>query len=293
MTGTGTPWSSVDHYENFPVGSWLVPRRLRAGFGAIYRIARYADDVADEGDAPPEARLAELARLDAALRAIDAGHPPGHPVVAASADSIRAHRLGTDRFRALLSAFAQDVTTVRYTDDAALDDYCARSAAPVGHLVLQLFGGDTPERRQRADAICIALQRINFLQDVAIDWAKGRVYLPAAALAAEGLVAETVGEAVQAGRASPALRAAIAAQAALAGRLLESGRDLVSDVPTRLGWELRLVCAGGARILERLQRGGHDPVARRPTLGRADAWALLRLALRRVDRAAPALPLPR
>lgn len=293
MSEAGSAWSSVDHYENFPVGSWLVPRRLREGFRAIYRIARYADDVADEGDASPEARLSELGRLDAALRALDDGLQAGHPVVAASAASIRAHGLGTDRFRALLSAFAQDVTTPRYADDAALDDYCLRSAAPVGHLVLQLFGGDTPERRRHADAICIALQRINFLQDVAIDWAKDRVYLPATALAAEGLSAEAVGEDVAAGRARPALRAVIAAQAGLAGRLLESGRGLVEDVPMRLGWELRLVCAGGARILERLERGDHDPIARRPTLGRPDLPALVRLSLRRVDRATSPPPLSR
>jgi len=293
VTDAGSAWSSVDHYENFPVGSWLVPRRLRHGMRAIYRIARYADDVADEGEAAPQARLAELARLDAALRALQDGAAPDHPVIAASAAAIAAHGLDPDRFRALLSAFAQDVTTPRYADDAMLDDYCLRSAAPVGHLVLQLFGGDTPRQRPRADAICVALQRINFLQDVAIDWAKDRVYLPATALAAEGLSADAVGEDVRAGRARPALRAVIAAQAALAGRLLESGRSLALDVPMRLGWELRLVCAGGARILERLALAGHDPIAQRPTLGRPDAWALLRLALRGVDPAAPATALPR
>ena len=264
--------TGIDHYENFPVASVLVPRPLRPALVALYRFARYADDVADEGNALAASRLAELDRLDAALRG-----EAEHPVVSALHPHLVERRLSREACRALLSAFRQDVTVTRYRDFDVLRDYCRRSADPVGHLVLELFGRRSAETEPLSDAICTALQLINFLQDIASDWARGRVYLPLDTLAREGLDDAAVGLAVTAGRAGPALRRCIAAEAARAGALLESGAPLLRQVPRRLAWELRATLAGARRILELLDAGGHDPIACRPRLRWRDAPALLRL----------------
>jgi squalene synthase HpnC len=266
--------TGVEHYENFPVGSLLVPRALRPAVVAIYRFARYADDVADEGDAPAEQRLAELERL---RRALGGARQDAHPVVDALREQIRGHRLPDDEFLALLSAFEQDVTVTRYRDVEELLDYCRRSADPVGRLVLQLFGARGPRTEPLSDAICTALQLINFLQDFAIDWSRGRLYLPLQDLNAAGLDEASIAAAVRAGRAPGELRDLFAQQARRCGALLESGAPLAGLVPTRLALELRAILAGGRRILEQFARDGFDPIARRPRIGWRDAPALIRL----------------
>ncbi len=264
--------TGVEHYENFPVASVLVPRSLRPAVIAIYRFARYADDVADEGDAPPDERLAELERLRAALEG-----RARHPVVDALGAHVASHSLTVGEFVALLSAFAQDVTVKRYADFAALRDYCARSADPIGHLILELFGARNARSETLADSICSALQLINFLQDLAIDWRNGRLYLPMDELAAAGIELALIDESVARGRAPAPLREFLAAQARRCAALLESGAPLTALVPGRLAWELRAILAGGRRTLEQLAARGYDPIASRPSLGWRDAPALLRL----------------
>jgi phytoene synthase len=308
--GAGGWITGVDHYENFPVGSLLVPRTLRPAVVAIYRFARYADDVADEGDAPAEQRLAELERLRRALGGAgpllqtqtraepqigSAGAAPSgsyndlgpqddlgiqtHPVVDALREHIRTHRLSVANFLALLCAFEQDVTVSRYPDREALLEYCRHSADPIGRLMLQLFGAFGPRSAPLSDAICTALQLINFLQDFALDWSRGRLYLPMDELRAAGLDESRIDAAVRDGRAPPELRALIETQARHCARLLDTGTPLVRQVPARLAWELRAIIAGGRRILEQLRRDGFDPIARRPKLGWRDAPALIRLTL--------------
>ncbi len=292
-----SPLHGVEHYENFPVASWLMPARLRPAVVAIYRFARHADDVADEGDATPQERLRALAALRQDLdRALD-GEPARLPIVAQLLPHVSAHRLDASRFHALLSAFEQDVTTHRYATHEAVLDYCSRSADPVGHLVLALSGRLSPDTRALSDRICSALQLINFLQDAAIDWARGRLYLPADTLARHGATEADLALAAADGRAGPALRACIATEAARARALIDSGAALPGVVGGRLGWELRAIIAGGRRILERLAAGGHDPWAHRPRLGAADtlplALAILRHAVARPEPAAPSRPAPR
>jgi squalene synthase HpnC len=284
----------VEHYENFPVASWLMPARLRPAVVAIYRFARHADDVADEGDALPAERLAALAALREALNRARAGTDPGDPVVAQLVPHVAAHRLDWSRFDALLSAFEQDVTVHRYPDTATLLDYCRRSADPVGHLMLALSDQLDDTTRPLSNCICTALQLINFLQDAAIDWRRGRLYLPLDALARHGLDESDVARASAAGRAEPALRACVAAEARRAGEMLAAGAPLARRVGGRLGWELRAIVAGGNRILARLARGGHDPFAARPALSARDALplagAMLSLALGRPLSAADSRP---
>ena len=265
--------TSVDHYENFPVGSLLVPARLRPAVAAIYRFARHADDLADEGDASPGERLAALDALDRALRG-EAGDPP---VLARLRPHLRTHALPVEPLRALLSAFAQDVGTVRHPGWASVTDYCSRSANPVGELMLRLFGAWDAFTRIRSDQICTALQVLNFLQDLAPDWRRDRLYLPLDELHAAGLSEQDVARSVDAGHASPALATFLAGQLRRARDLLESGAVLSQRVPWRLSLELRAIVAGGLRVADRLRGTGHDPIAHRPSLGWRDASALAQL----------------
>jgi len=257
---------AVDHYENFPVASRLVPARLRDAVTAIYRFARAADDLADEGDAPASARRAALARYAEHLDAIERGESPQEPPFPALAAAIRRHGLPLRPFHDLLDAFTQDVDTPRYATFAALLDYCRRSANPVGRLVLALYGAATPANVARSDAICTALQLVNFWQDVAIDWRKGRVYLTLEDLARHGVDERWIAE----GRADARWRDLMAFQCARTRALFDAGRPLVRALPWRLSLELAAVVAGGERILERIEAVDGDVFRRRPTLAASD-----------------------
>lgn len=263
--------TSVDHYENFPVASWFVPARLRGPLAAIYSFARHADDIADEGDVPADQRLRDLDELERALPM----HDGGPAVVARLRPHLQSHNLPLDPFRALLSAFRQDVSTSRYDTREQIDDYCRRSADPVGEIVLRLFGAWAADTARPSSNICTALQRINFLQDVASDWQRGRLYLPIDALAAAGLEPDDVGRAVALGRADDALRRMLQQEARHCRELLHAGLPLVRQVPRRLGWELRAIVAGADRVLDRFEAGGCDPIAHRPRLRWTDAPALV------------------
>lgn len=264
----------VDHYENFPVASLLLPAHLRRPVEVIYWFARSADDIADEGDAPPEERLAALAAYGAELERIESGITPETPLFQALAPVIAVHRLPIPLFHDLLSAFAQDVTVKRYADYPSLLDYCRRSADPVGRLMLHLFEAATPENLQRSDAICTALQLINFWQDIVIDWQKGRVYLPQEDLARFGVAEERIGETTAGAPADAAWQALLAFQIERTTALMRQGAPLCLALPGRFGWEIRLTVEGGLRILERLTQIRGDIFHQRPTLGPAD-WLLL------------------
>jgi squalene synthase HpnC len=259
---------SVAHYENFPVASLLVPRRLRPAIVAIYRFARAADDFADEGDLPPGDRLAALDRFERSLDKIAAGATPDEPPFPELAAAIARHRLPLDPFRDLLSAFRQDVSTTRYATSDLLLDYCRRSANPVGRLMLRLYDAETPSNLVASDAICTALQLINFWQDIAADWRRGRLYLPAQDLARFGVTQSQIAE----GRCDAGWRALIAFESLRARTLLESGRPLTRALPWRLRLELSGVLAGGHRILDGIDATGGDVFRRRPRLSRGD-WA--------------------
>lgn len=269
---------SVGHYENFPVASLLLPRPLRPAVHTLYAFARTADDLADEGTAPPAERLTALRRLQAHLDAIAARSPlPENeytPLARRLAAVLRDHALPIEPCAALLDAFRQDVTQHRYRDYAQLHHYCQRSANPVGHLLLALYHADTPQNRQWSDHICTALQLINFAQDVAIDWQKGRIYLPQDEMAAHHVTEADIAAACQAPDFSPNLACLLAAQADRAERLLLAGAPLARALPGRIGWELRLIVLGGHAIVRKLRAVRYDVFHRRPTL-RAHDWPRL------------------
>ncbi len=275
---------SSDHYENFPVASVLVPARLRPAIVALYRFARHADDLADEGDASAAERLESLEALERELR----GEHPDSALVARLRPHWREHALPYEPLHALLSAFAQDAAAsadagagagLRHRDRASLLDYCSRSANPIGELILRLFGAWNERTRNASDAICSGLQLLNFVQDIAVDWKRRRLYVPLDELHAAGLTEDDVDRAVAAGRVDPRLAALLARQTDEAVALLRAGTTLVRHVPWRLALELRAIVGGGLRIAERLRMSGYDPVAARPALGWRDAPALARLAL--------------
>ncbi len=260
----------VDHYENFPVASLLLPRRLVPAVEAIYAFARSADDIADEGDAAPAERLAALASYRAGLDGIARGAPALAPMFARLAGVVAQYRLPLEPFYDLLSAFEQDVTVTSYADIASLLDYCRRSANPVGRLMLALYGAADARNLADSDAICSALQLINFIQDVAVDRSKGRIYLPLEDVRRFGLDPASLA----AWHADGALRALLAFEVARARTLMLSGAPLVKRLPGRIGWELRLVVQGGLRILERIEMADYDVFERRPVLGWRD-WLVM------------------
>jgi squalene synthase HpnC len=270
---------SVDHYENFPVASWLCPPALRPAVRAIYWVARTADDLADEGDASAPERLAALAEYRADLQRALAGDVQGRwqGVFAPLADAVARHALPVEPLTDLLSAFEQDVRNPVYPDRAALLDYCARSANPVGRLLLHLYGEHDAQAQAESDAVCSALQLINFWQDLSVDLPRGRCYVPQADAARHGLAIDDL----RAGSDTPATRELVRGLCDWARALMHRGAPLVHRLPGRAGWELRAVVQGGLAILDNIRRMDHRALSHRPTLGAPDwlriAWRVLRM----------------
>ena len=268
--------------ENFPVASILLPARLRPAVAAIYVFARTADDFADEGNLPATERLRLLDNYRHELDRIERNEPSVHPVFHRLRPHIEEHRLPLALFRDLLDAFAQDVAKTRYASFDELMDYCRRSANPVGRLLLYLFDAATPDNLRRSDAICSALQLINHWQDVGIDAAKPvpRIYLPQDDMTRCKVSAEAVLR-----RATSAdFRELMKFQVERARALMRSGARLGRDLPGphcyRIGLEIRVIVAGGLRILDKIEAVDYDVFNRRPVLGALDWPRILTRALR-------------
>ncbi|WP_394790258.1 squalene synthase HpnC [Rhodoferax sp.] len=256
------------------MASVLCPAHLRPPIAAIYWFARTADDIADEGTDPPELRLSALAAYRADLAAVSAGQPPSPrwpQVFVPLQKAIAEWSLPEPVLADLLSAFTQDVIKTRdkagYADRAELLDYCQRSAAPVGRLLLHLYGVDDAVSLQHSDAICNALQLINFWQDLSLDLPRGRFYLPKDRSQHHGVDEAALQQNPQ----SPALTGLMEEHVAWARALMRSGAPLVHRVPGRAGWELRLVAQGGLRILDKIEALGFATRHQRP---KVRAWDL-------------------
>lgn len=272
--------ASVEHYENFPVASWLCPAPLRPAVAALYHFARTADDIADEGEANAATRLGELAAYRAALDEALAGRavpPRWQAVFAPLAAAVQRHAWPADLLRDLISAFEQDVRHTasghRYADTAELLAYCRLSANPVGRLLLHLWGVTDAAALERSDRICSALQLINFWQDLGVDLSRQRVYLPSDALRRHGVrVADFLPGASERERERQAVVAELCAQAR---GLMQMGAPLVRQVRGLAGWELRLVVQGGLRVLDRIAAIQHRSWARRVTVDKSELPLLL------------------
>lgn len=264
------------HYENFPVASPLLPRHLRAPVRAVYAFARSADDLADEGDSTDQQRLAALLGYEQELDRIELQQQPQTALFKNLATVIKDHALSVQDLRDLISAFQQDVVQTRYANFDVLLDYCSRSANPVGRVMLQLFEATTTQNCQQSDAICTALQLINFWQDVAIDWQKSRIYLPQDEMLEFGVTEEQIAAA----RIDAQWRGLMRLQVERARMLMLQGAPLARRMPGRFGWELRLIVLGGLRILEKIEAVDYDVFRQRPKLNKADWLILLWRALR-------------
>ena len=275
------------HYENFPVASLLLPRRMRPAVAAVYAFARRADDFADEPGYTPAERIRLLddwqQRLDRAAAGTLSSVSADDLIFVAVSDAIHEHDLPVSLFADLLSAFRQDVTTTRYERWDDVLDYCARSANPVGRLVLRIAGYRNDTLDRSSDALCTALQLTNFWQDFAGDWRNGRLYVPRqdcrAHDATEADLETALGNAAlsrgAAERPLPlAWRNVLREMARRTRQLFAEGRPVCEGVRGRLKYELRLTWHGGSRIVERLERSDFD-VVRRPALGPRDAASIV------------------
>lgn len=253
--------------ENFPVALRLLPRRYRDRLMAVYTFARTVDDIGDE--APPDQRPGLLASLSEDLERLYAGQsgsPPDHPAVRGLADVVTDCGIPMQAFRDLIAANEQDQAVFRYQTFDDLLGYCQLSANPVGQIVLYVFGSYTPERAEKSDAVCSALQVIEHLQDVAEDYRAGRIYVPLDDLRRHGCSEADLAEPA----ASPQLRGLIAAEAARAADLLTAGAPLVGQLSGAARLAVAGYLAGGRAALTALARASYDVLAvtPRPSKGR-------------------------
>ncbi len=256
----------VDHYENFPVASVLMPAPLREPVEAIYAFARSADDIADEGNDPPQTRHDKLKRYYEALEDIAQHKISPDPIFTRLAHAVKQHELPLGLLKDLLDAFTQDIDKNRYANFPELLDYCRRSANPVGRLLLHLYHAATPENCSLSDKICTSLQLINFWQDVAIDWQKNRIYLPKEDLERFGIEETHIAQE----KCDAPWQALMSFQVTRARTMMQEGAPLARVLPGRVGWELRLVVQGGLRILEKIESAHYNIFQNRPTLEKRD-----------------------
>ena len=264
------------HYENFPVASILLPKRMRLPIAAIYAFARTADDWADEGDLSDDERLQALDGMAQDVTDAYEGNPANDPIYIALADTMQRFDLPVSLFHDLISAFKQDVTRKRFADFGELMNYCRRSANPVGRLLLHLYGLTDRKSLGHSDALCSALQLINFYQDLDQDYHElGRIYIPQDEMAASFVSEDHF---IQK-RSDGAMMQLMRKQYQRANKLLNSGAPLGKRLKGRFGLEIRLITAAASRVLQRLDQQQHDLFSR-PRLKPSDwlwiVWTALR-----------------
>jgi squalene synthase HpnC len=273
---------AVNHYENFPVASWLCPPKLRAPISAIYHFARTADDLADEGDAVMQSRLSDLSQYRTDLLSVSIGQPHGGrwpDVFEPLSNMMTQFQLPVHLLQNLLTAFEQDIRYTaqqrRYASDDELLDYCKLSANPVGRLLLHLYGINDGVSLAQSDQICTALQLINFWQDISVDVARSRWYPSQQTMAQFGVTDADL----QADSNSNSATQLIASYAGSARAMILNGSQLCERIPGRAGWELRLVVQGGLRILDKMDAMNHATWRTRPKLSARDVPVMLWRAL--------------
>jgi squalene synthase HpnC len=265
------------HYENFSVATWFLPRRLRQHFFNIYSYCRISDDLGDEvGDA-----AASLALLDQWQRELDACYEgsPKHPVFVALAETVREFDIPKHEFFDLLTAFRQDQTVTRFETFNDVLGYCHYSANPVGHLVLYLCGYRDSERQQLSDFTCTALQLANFWQDVSVDYAKRRIYLPLEDLRSFGVSEDDIAR----NRNTPEFVAMMKFEVDRAHDWFRQGLPLVGKVNRELAIDLELFTRGGQEILHAIEKQGYAVLGNRPAISKSRKLALVaRAAVSRI-----------
>lgn len=275
------------HYENFPVASALLPNHLREPIALIYSFARQADDFADEGDFTIEERLASLTKFRDELDLLQAYIKPQTAFFSALGAMIKSRKLPFAPFYDLLDAFSQDVTKVRYQNFAEVLDYCTRSANPIGRLLLHLYDADTPQNIALSDNICTALQIINFLQDIAIDFKKNdgkqRIYMCQDELLKFGITERQIAAFVNASEPiDQRWQQFMQFNLDRVKAMLNNGKPLGRILKGRIGFEMRMIIAGGERIIAKIRHVNGDIFRQRPVLNYWDWLLILCKALLRI-----------
>ena len=265
------------HYENFSVATFFLPKRLEQHFFNVYAYCRISDDLSDEvGNA--EQSLALLDAWETELNACYAGSPR-HPVFVALAGTVREFNIPKQEFADLLTAFRRDQTITRFPTFNDVLDYCKYSANPVGHLVLYLGGYSDAERQQLSDYTCTALQLANFWQDVPVDYAKGRIYIPLEDMQRFGVTEQDIASR----RATPQFIELMRFEVARAREWFEKGLPLVSKIAPDLALDIELFSHGGQEILNAIEKQGYDVLKSRPAISKPrKLWLVLRAALKKV-----------
>lgn len=257
------------HYENFSVATWFLPKRLRQHFFNLYAYCRISDDLGDEvGN--PAASLRLLDQWEVELNACYAGGPR-HPVFVALATTVRECEIPKQTFADLLTAFRQDQTVARYATFEDLLGYCQYSANPVGRLVLYLCGYRDPERQALSDFTCTALQLANFWQDISVDYAKGRIYLPGEDLQRFGVSEQDL----SAQRNTAGFCDMMRFEVDRARAWFERGIPLVQRVDRELALDIELFSRGGQEVLNAIEAQGFNVLGRRPAISRSRKLALV------------------
>lgn len=253
------------HYENFPVASVLLPKKLRPHVAAVYAFARTADDYADEARYS-EVRMAKLKTWEQKLSDLSEERAPTHPVFIALAQTLKEFNIPVQYFHDLLTAFKMDVVVSRYKTFDQVLGYCKYSANPVGRIMLHLFGLPVPKLMEYSDSICTGLQLANFWQDVAVDVEKNRVYLPQEDMLKFGYTESFLFEK----KYSDQFKRLMAFQVERTEAIFREGKKLLPSLRGRFGFEIRLTWLGGMTILKKIRQANGNVFDHRPQLTKMD-----------------------
>jgi len=258
------------HYENFPVVSLFLPKRLRKHVAVVYKFARQADDLADEGNIKPGQRLVNLYNYEKNLnRCLNNGYD--NSFWEALGNTINEFNLTGKHFIDLLSAFKQDVEKIRYETFDEVLNYCEHSANPVGRIILEFFDIRDPDTLSYSDAVCTALQLTNFLQDTAIDYKKGRIYIPL-----EDLRKYEIDEIVfNQYKDSDSFRDVLKFQEVRIREMFENGKNLIPHLPKEIKKQIKWTILGGEKILDKIEKIDYSVLNFRPTLSKYDYIKLM------------------
>ena len=258
-----------NHYENFPVASFLIPKYYRKDIGIVYWFARTADDIADEGDSGPEKRLNELNKFEEEFNK-SLVENSNNPYLNQLSKVIKKRELSPINFLNLLSAFRQDVVKKRYESFNEVLHYCTRSANPVGRILLELYKVKSKEAKLSSDKICTALQLTNFFQDTLIDFKKGKVYYPQDELKMFS-VTENMFELK---KINPNIKALVKHNVDRTQVLFDEGKILLKYLTGRFMFEIKLTIAGGEKVLGKIRQNDYNVFTKRPKLSKIDFIAL-------------------
>jgi squalene synthase HpnC len=258
------------HYENFPVLSFLVPRKLYKHVAIIYKFARQADDIADEGEISADARIKLLSDFEMNFHK-SINEEFTNSFWMALAHTIKTKNLTPNNFSNLLIAFRQDITITRYATFNDLLNYCANSANPVGRIILELHNIRSEEANEYSDKICTALQLTNFLQDVTNDFDKGRIYLPTNELA-EYLIDENI---FHLKKINSNFQQLIKVQVERVATYFDEGKNLLPLLPFRLKQQIKWTINGGEEILNKIVNLNYNVLNYRPKFSKLDLIKLL------------------